>query len=634
MSKTQELVKLRDYQIEAINAVISAKSKGLTKMGLLLPTGTGKSIIQAALIKELMGTDQVAFIVPFDHLIDNALKNLHLMFSSDEIGIVKAKHNDFERKINIVSIQTALRENRMADLKGRYKLVVVDEMHLFLATKFMAALNELIADDGICVGFSATILREDRKSLAKVFGQLVYHKTLWEMIAKGWLAPLKGIQLNAKIDFSKIKQTAGDYDDGELASILSTNECMELLYQGWKDNAGDRVTIAFTPTIDMAVKCADFWKRRGIAADWVCGAGSVLPQKEMEEKIRKFTSGETQILFNSAKLIVGFDHPPISAVYIIRPTKSQSYYVQMSGRGTRLCNDTVYKQSTIPIADYVSGSKTDCLILDVGGVSDLGLVQFPELFDLPDHVEKEIKERIKKNPDETWGTEELFKEHKELFSASGIIASNINLVGESKYSWAKTSWGWNLSLGDKGEMKIETKDTGFTVRSISKTKVDKSVFLAYNSKDESKYDLTGITSVVKKANVDKEDGFEYIKTTNKLIQSEPIQLEWAMVLAEDYVRLTVKEDKSIATLVDKSAKWRQNPLSEKQFYLLTKHLTNHPEVLSMLRYKTYNDYIYQSNRDTQMTKGRATELFNEVTEKWNKAKASKNIKVTKADSKY
>lgn len=627
-------ITLRDYQLEAIAAVVSGKEKGLTRMGILLPTGTGKSLIQSSLIKEMMGTDQVAFVVPFDHLIDNALKNLHLIFSADDIGIVKAKQNDFEKRINIISIQTALRENRMADLKGRYKLVVVDEMHLFLATKFMNALNDLIATDGICVGFSATILREDRKSLSKVFGQLVYHKTLWEMIAKGWLTPLKGIQLNARIDLSKVKQTAGDYDDGELASILSTNECMELLYQGWKENAGDRVTIAFTPTIDMAVKCADFWKRRGVSADWVCGAGSVLPQKEMAEKIRKFTSGETQILFNSAKLIVGFDHPPISSVFIIRPTKSQSYYVQMTGRGTRTCSDIVYAQSTLPISNSVAKSKKDCLILDVGGASELGLVQFPELFDLPDHVEREIKERMEKNPGEVWGTNELFTDHKELFSASGIIASNINLVGESKYAWIKTSWGWSLSLGKSGEVRVEEKETGFIVKATYKVKVDKSVFEAYNNHDNSRYDLKDIISVIKKQNADKTDGFEYIKTATKLIQAEPIQLEWAMVLSEDHVRLTVKEDKSVETLVDKSAKWRQASLSEKQFYLLTKNLTTHPEVLCMLKYKTYNDYIYQSDITKQMTKGRATELFAELVEKWNKAKASKRSKPSSSDTKY
>lgn len=624
--KPTTLIRLRDYQEECIQTVLDGRDKGLSRMAVQLPTGTGKSIIQATLIERLLADGQAALVVPFDHLVDNALRNLHLLFDDFDLGIVKAKRNEYDKRVNILSVQTATRENRMAPLRKRYKLLIVDEMHYFLSKKWRAVLDELVADDGIIIGFSATILRSDRQSLAAVFGQLVYQKPLWEMIAKGWLAPLKGVRLDAQIDLDSVKQTAGDFDDNALASILSTEQCLELLYDGWQQQAKDRITIAFTPTIKMAVECAQYWTERGVSADWVCGAGEILPQKEMERKIEAFETGKTQILFNSAKLVVGFDHPPIGCVYIIRPTRSQTWYIQMAGRGTRLCAPDVYAQCIGPLKDRVLPQKDDCLILDVGGATELGLVQFPDLFDLPAHLADQVKEKIAENPQQPWGSDDLFNEFGELYRAKGLVASRVDLIGESKYSWTRVGAGWTLSMGQLGDIKLEAVSGGFIIRETLREELDAGELDATDP--ASGHSITTGTKTVtvtkRKIGDNAEDASasvtKYLRRTETLLQVQPIQLEWAMALAEDRVKSRVKGNSSAAKLIDKAAPWRQEPLSEKQFYLLTKHAIQEPDVLPLLRCADYFEYLRTTPDDQKLTKGRAGEIFENVKARWDRQK--------------
>ena len=621
---------LRDYQRESIDAVMSARRNGSYHVGINLPTGTGKTIIQVLLIKQLLekyqaiGQEiQVAFVVPFDHLVDNAVKTLKLVFPEDHIGVVKAARDEYAAPVCVISVQTATKQRRMEQLKARYTAVIVDEMDLFVAPKYRKVLEELEKPQALRVGLSATILREDRRSLSSVFGTLVYYKTIWEMIAKGWLAPLKGIRLDAKLDLSKVRQSRdGEYNDQDLASILSTEEAMALMFQGWKKYAGDRVTVAFTPTIAMAQECAKYWGERGVKADWICGAGSILPEKAMKEKMRAFTSGEVQIVFNAAKLVVGFDHPPISCVFLLRPTKSQRWYIQMSGRGTRVCKPDMYAECTKPLKGIVQETKEDCLILDVGGSSDLGLVQFADLFDLPPHLAKEINERMSQHPGESWGTDDLFTEHAELYHAKGLVASRINLVGASQYSWIKNSQGWILSLGSAGEISLTEHEQGFTVRQVHYEDVETQEECRPTDPPLGHSVQQGQSTITLRKTRDTNYA---CRETITMVQPEPIALEWAMALAEDRVKSVIKQQRGVKTLVDKTAKWRGQVCSEKQFFLLTKHLTTHPEVLPMLKYATYTDYQFHCPQEAQVTKGRAGELFELVKEQWAKAKAKRTV---------
>jgi DNA repair protein RadD len=58
-------------------------------------------------------------------------------------------------------------------------------------------------------------------------------------------------------------------------------------------------------------------------------------KKERARIIKDFRSGKIQTVFNVGVLTIGFDHPSLSCIVLLRPTKSIGLYYQMLGRGVR-----------------------------------------------------------------------------------------------------------------------------------------------------------------------------------------------------------------------------------------------------------------------------------------------------------
>lgn len=552
------MIQLRDYQEEAINAVCEGKHKHyLDRMGVMLPTGTGKSIIQAVLASKLHPDTRTAIVVPWDHLVQNALSTLSILYDQMDIGVVKAEQNDIDNRFVIISIQTILREHRLAPLRKRFQTVIVDEMHYFMATAWRTAVQQLLSDTGTLVGFSATIAREDRKSLHHMFGELVYYKSIAEMIDRGWICDLEGIRIDAKVDLRSISHDNKDFSDEDLEKILNTEQCLELLYDGWQRFAGDRVTMAFTPTVKMAHDCMEFWKSKGVPASFVCGA---MTHDNAKEAIEEFTSGKTQIMFNAAKLVVGFDHPPIGAVYIIRPTKSQTWFIQMTGRGTRVCRDDIYIESTKNIAGRVLPKKENARILYAGGGDDVDIVQFPDLFELPGELCDAAKREIAEKPEKIQTFKELLPKSAKEYR---VHAERLDLIKQSKYSWTRNKFGWSLSLGENGLVHIIRQSSGYSIEA-------------------------------------------HVEKAKEIIQRAEVSLEWAMTLAEQWIREKLKNVTGAKKkLAQKNAAWRKKPLSEKQFFFLKKRK------LKFHEWDSYYTYLFQAESKGQevMSAGEAADII-------------------------
>src|SRR6266478_969324 len=107
--------------------------------------------------------------------------------------------------------------------------------------------------------------------------------------------------------------------------------------------------LLFTPTVALAYAMAETFSAAGIATEALDGTTPLATRRAMLQRLH---TGETRVVANCAVLTEGFDEPSVDCIIIARPTQSAPLYQQMLGRGTR----------TYP-------GKTDCLLLDVVGVS-------------------------------------------------------------------------------------------------------------------------------------------------------------------------------------------------------------------------------------------------------------------------
>ena len=163
----------RLYQAEALDKITAAYRRGVTRQLVVLPTGTGKTVVFSHLIARRPGRALV--LAHRDELIQQAAAKLaQVSGNALGIGIVKAKQNDTGARTVVASVQTLTRPGRVEQL-GRFETVIVDEAHHSVADTYLDVLDRLgcMTDGGpLTAGFTATAQRTDKLGLGHVWQEI------------------------------------------------------------------------------------------------------------------------------------------------------------------------------------------------------------------------------------------------------------------------------------------------------------------------------------------------------------------------------------------------------------------------------------------------------------------------------
>jgi superfamily II DNA or RNA helicase len=365
-------MELRPYQREAIEAIVAARRGGVRRMVVCLPTGAGKTVIFSQLAR--MARRQVLVLAHREELLFQAREKIERALAGEAVVAIEqgAQRAPGEAKVLVCSIRS-LHEERLAGLlRTRAKdvgLVVYDECHHAAADDNLRVLRQLGAFDddwgGTLLGFTATTARGDGKGLDEVFDRIVYTRTLPQMIADGYLCPLRGFRIATSADLTHLcpGSPGSDFREDELAEAVDLEDRNALVARSIQELARDRRTIVFCVGVNHARNLSRSLNVLGVPASIVHGA---MPSEQRAQVLADFRAGRIHALTNVGVLTEGFDDPGVSCVAMARPTRSESLYAQCVGRGTRL-----------------HPGKKDCLILDFADVSHLSLCSLPSLFGVP-----------------------------------------------------------------------------------------------------------------------------------------------------------------------------------------------------------------------------------------------------------
>jgi superfamily II DNA or RNA helicase len=358
------MFKLRDYQVEAIDAIQTAKLE-LDRVVVVLPTGSGKTVIFAHLVDEWMRTASrpALILVHRDELVRQTAAKLHAI-TNLRVGVIKADRNELENvDVMVASVQTLSRPNRLAQLPP-VSLVVVDEAHHAAAESYLTVMRHVGCWDrrAFAVGFTATLMRADDKGLGDVWQRNIYQKTIMWMIQNHYLVDVTGRSVPVDMDLDAVKRTAGDWQASDLADEMDVHMVPQAVAEAYQEYAADRPGVLFAPTVDSAYSFAGALSAGGIVAETV-HAGT--PTEERQLIYKRLRHGDTQVVSNCSVLTEGWDEPAVSCCVVARPTSSAGLYIQMVGRVLR---------------PFPAGGKVDALVLDVTGASrkhslaDIGLL--------------------------------------------------------------------------------------------------------------------------------------------------------------------------------------------------------------------------------------------------------------------
>jgi len=428
---------LRDYQLECVQECLRTLGSGeATRIGVSSPTGSGKTTMFSALLSvlperqartglggltdEFKEANQVLVIVSSIALatqtaraISAAHPHLHV-----ELEQGTAFHSTGLADVTVATAQTLSRSPARLEKfdPSKFKAVIVDEAHHAAAPSYVTILSHFDPQvdvplsertaagapqsSGIpIIGFSATFARHDGIALGKVFQRIVYHKDFLEMVNDKWLSPVRFTSVRTSIDLASVPTSAlsHDFRTSALADLMNTAALNQVIVRTWLHRAtpgsqaqsssalamqagtstvarkARRSTLVFAVNVAHVMDLTQAFRDAGVDARYVHGG-----QRPgfREQVIRDFEKGLFPVLVNCAVLTEGADIPPIDCLILARPTRSRNLFMQMLGRGLRLSP---------------SSGKEDCLVLDVVGATERGVMCTPTLFglDVADVIEDE-----------------------------------------------------------------------------------------------------------------------------------------------------------------------------------------------------------------------------------------------------
>ena len=151
---------LRPYQKKAVHAVQQSVSKNNDRFLLEMATGTGKTLVSAALIKLFLRTgnaSRILFLVDRLELEDQALKAFRKTLANDYKAVIYKENRDDWRSAEIVvtTVQSLLFNNKYQRLFSPtdFDLVISDEAHRSIGGNARAVFDYFV---GYKLGLTAT----------------------------------------------------------------------------------------------------------------------------------------------------------------------------------------------------------------------------------------------------------------------------------------------------------------------------------------------------------------------------------------------------------------------------------------------------------------------------------------------
>ncbi len=356
------VLQLRDYQQQAVDAVLQHFRSNSSSAVIVLPTGAGKSIVIAELARVARG--KVLVLTHVKELVEQNAAKVEML--DDDVSVYSAglKQKLLAGKTVVASVQSAARN--LDGFSEKYSLVIIDECHRVSddeASQYQQLLATLTKHNPKLkvLGLTATPYRLDSGyiyqrhyhgkvgSESAVFDDCIFELPLRYLVKKGYLTPPKTYDgLTAQYDFSRLSVSdSGDYQSSEVEALLNlqgraTTAIVKQLAQLAKQRQG---VIIFAATVKHASEIMGLLAKYSDEPAALITANT--PALERDIAISEFRAKAIKFMVNVAVLTTGFDAPHVDLIAILRPTASAGLYQQMAGRGLRL-----------------APGKADCIIID------------------------------------------------------------------------------------------------------------------------------------------------------------------------------------------------------------------------------------------------------------------------------
>ncbi len=337
-------IQLRPYQRKAVTAAIRSMEEHTTTL-LVMPTGTGKTIVFCEIINRLKDRGRAMVVAHREELLQQAAAKIYQV-ARVMPEIEKADQyadrgfDQWKSPVIVSSVQTQNSGSNGSLRMGRFEpsefgLLVIDEAHHATSKTYRRMIDHYRTNPNLYVlGVTATPDRHDEQALGQVFADCPFEYYVADAIRDAWLVGVhqRYVEVDS-LDLSAVRTTAGDLNGAELERQLLFEETLLGMADPIYELSAGRKTLVFTASVAQADRMAEILNRHEPGcAQFVYGG---TPKDERQKLFADYHDGAFRFLVNCGITTEGWDEPTVEVVAMARPTKSRSLYEQMLGRGTR-----------------------------------------------------------------------------------------------------------------------------------------------------------------------------------------------------------------------------------------------------------------------------------------------------------
>lgn len=355
----------RYYQVEAKDAVLDYLINKQGSPLVVLPTGTGKSLVLSMLCQEITERWSETRIFVATHVKELVSQDyLEFMELSPfaNAGLYSAGLNRRETNNQILFVGIQSVYNKANEL-GHCDLLIIDEAHTLPKEgegRWLTFINELkkINPNLRVVGLTATDYRMDSGLLTSgdgaLFTEVCYEYGLLQALKDGFLCPIIPKSMATKYDISNVGMVGGEYNQKQLDDAFNIDAKTRAAIDEIETYGADRKSwLIFAAGNKHAESIHAELQRRGY--DGACITKDT-DRTTRDRAVADIKTGAIRYLVNNKVFTTGFNAKNIDLIADLGPTKSAGLHVQKLGRGTRTIGAN--------IDESIANGKADCLLLD------------------------------------------------------------------------------------------------------------------------------------------------------------------------------------------------------------------------------------------------------------------------------
>ena len=321
------MIQLRSYQLDAVRAVDKAFFQGESAVCLQIPTGGGKTIVAAEIVRRL-SSRRVLYVVPSREIFAQTEAKLRAVGITPTLLDAGAKPGMRGVRCLLAMSQTLAKRLRYGFFRSwSPDLIIIDEAHRLL-DQHAAVLREFSCRT---IALTATPVRLDGRSLGAMWPTLIPGPQVLDLVEGRSLVPTRTLSIPLA-DLRKVRRKRGDFDAASLGAAFEESRAADLSALLWKQYGEGRKTVAFTPSRAVSATLCDALNTLGVPAEHV---DATTKTEDRENALARLVSGEIQVLVNCGLFIEGLDIPSIDCVLVCTSTLSLTKWLQMCGRGMR-----------------------------------------------------------------------------------------------------------------------------------------------------------------------------------------------------------------------------------------------------------------------------------------------------------